>query len=530
MNSTPTTVGEVLEYLVPALGGSKDCPKWPPDVFAITATVLARSGAYVRVVTTWPPTPNWGDEVNAAAEAWEDQKDPAAIPLLRQSWDAIIQGWDAPINRLLGRGDVCDALVTLMATADVACEGAGIPDPKLKKKKGLGFRVEEQLYKPANDSLTLCKDVHSSRARVLPKQHTPQCGMALRNLSHNLALIPPGPVDARWHVEYSAAGREVDGSRPEAANILVLPWPEEVSCECFRMADPPQSSLQNMPPPFGFFEFSAPSDPDKLIQRLEDCRKKALEFADNVHMVVLPELAMTAEEATKMKEKVVDEYGATLVGGVRAEGAGKGYGRNYCIVKTPGGESSIDFKQDKHHRWCLDGSQIKQYGLQGRLSPGWRWWEHMELRGRQLHFVTASPWLTFGPLICEDLARQDPVGDIVRSVGPNLVIALLMDAPQLQSRWPARFATVLSEDPGSSVLTVTSLGMIKLSKPPPGVSPSRAVALWRDRTQEVSIELPDDKHALLLSVYPEWDEEWSADGRSDGKCSSYPILGGYHAV
>jgi hypothetical protein len=30
-------------------------------------------------------------------------------------------------------------------------------------------------------------------------------------------------------------------------------------------------------------------------------------------------------------------------------------------------------------------------------------------------------------LICEDLARPDPVAEIVRTVGPNLVIALLME-------------------------------------------------------------------------------------------------------
>jgi len=33
-------------------------------------------------------------------------------------------------------------------------------------------------------------------------------------------------------------------------------------------------------------------------------------------------------------------------------------------------------------------------------------------------------------LVCEDLARPDPVANIVRAVGPNLVIALLMDGPQ----------------------------------------------------------------------------------------------------
>jgi len=49
-------------------------------------------------------------------------------------------------------------------------------------------------------------------------------------------------------------------------------------------------------------------------------------------------------------------------------------------------------------------------------------------------------------LICEDLARLDPVNDLVRAVGPNLVMSLLMDGPQLTTRWPARYATVLADD------------------------------------------------------------------------------------
>ena len=50
-----------------------------------------------------------------------------------------------------------------------------------------------------------------------------------------------------------------------------------------------------------------------------------------------------------------------------------------------------------------------------------------------------------------------PLRTVIRSVGPNLVIVLLMDGPQLVRRWPGKYATVLSDDPGSAVLTVTSL-------------------------------------------------------------------------
>lgn len=83
------------------------------------------------------------------------------------------------------------------------------------------------------------------------------------------------------------------------------------------------------------------------------------------------------------------------------------------------------------------------------------------------------------------MARQDPAADLIRAVGPNLLIALLMDGPQLKDRWAARYASVLAEDPGSSVLTLTRLGMARRSRPflrttGRRAEPSQVIALWRD--------------------------------------------------
>jgi hypothetical protein len=55
-----------------------------------------------------------------------------------------------------------------------------------------------------------------------------------------------------------------------------------------------------------------------------------------------------------------------------------------------------------------------------------------------LNFVTLNQ-ITWSVLVCEDLARKDPAADLIRAVGPNLLIALLMDGPQLKSRWPGRW-------------------------------------------------------------------------------------------
>jgi hypothetical protein len=111
------------------------------------------------------------------------------------------------------------------------------------------------------------------------------------------------------------------------------------------------------------------------------------------------------------------------------------------------------------------------------------------------------------------------------------VVALLMDAPQLGVRWPARYATVLADDPGSSVLTVTSAGMVDLTRPPRSAKPSRSVGLWKDaRSDFVELELPQGAMGLLLNLCIEDVEEWTADGRSDRGVTGYPRLGGVHVV
>ena len=158
----------------------------------------------------------------------------------------------------------------------------------------------------------------------------------------------------------------------------------------------------------------------------------------------------------------------------------------------------------------------------------------MDLRERKVHFFSINPWLTMCALICEDLARQDPVAEVLRSVGPNLIVALLMDGPQLQMRWSGKYATVFADDPGSSVLCLTSLGMATLSKPPGPSdidSTRRVVGLWKDaKTGAREIELSNDVNAVVLSINRTYQKEWSADGRDDGGTTSYLTFGRLHDV
>ena len=161
-------------------------------------------------------------------------------------------------------------------------------------------------------------------------------------------------------------------------------------------------------------------------------------------------------------------------------------------------ESWFHIRQNKHHRWSLDEGQVKQYHLGGALHPHVRWWEAMEVPRKAIHFVEVAE-LTLASLVCEDLAHNDDIAQLIRSVGPTVVIVLL-DGPQLTSRWTARYASVLADDPGSAVLTLTSFGMVERSRPH-GRDASRVIALWKDPSTGVrEIPLEPGAHGVLLTV------------------------------
>jgi len=149
------------------------------------------------------------------------------------------------------------------------------------------------------------------------------------------------------------------------------------------------------------------------------------------------------------------------------------------------------------------------------LDPEDGWWEKIDVNDRECWFYVMRHGASIVTLVCEDLARVDPVQTVIRSMGPNLVIALLMDGPQLARRWSARYATVLAEDPGSAVLTLTSVGMVRRSSMP-GDNEPREIALWKEpggRTEE--LRLPARAQALLVILAPAWEENFTLDGRSD---------------
>jgi hypothetical protein len=136
----------------------------------------------------------------------------------------------------------------------------------------------------------------------------------------------------------------------------------------------------------------------------------------------------------------------------------------------------------------------------------------MRVPRRAIEFVEVAE-LTLVSLVCEDLAQNDQIASLMRSVGPTVVLAALLDGPQLTSRWAARYASGLADDPGSAVLTLTSFGMVQRSRPHTREA-SRVVALWKDPASGVrEIPLEAGAQGVLLTVCMDRATRRCADGR-----------------
>jgi hypothetical protein len=170
-------------------------------------------------------------------------------------------------------------------------------------------------------------------------------------------------------------------------------------------------------------------------------------------------------------------------------------------------------RQDKHHRWSLDESQILQYHLGGVLHPHIRWYEAIDTPRPSVQFMETGAGTLTANIVCEDLTQNDEVSEIIRSVGPTFMTAFLLDGPQLASRWGARYASVLADDPGAAVLTLTSYGMARRSRPGRH-DPSAVIALWKESDGGArEIPLEPGAHGVLLTVCGDVATRRSADQR-----------------
>jgi hypothetical protein len=137
----------------------------------------------------------------------------------------------------------------------------------------------------------------------------------------------------------------------------------------------------------------------------------------------------------------------------------------------------------------------------------------MDVARRTVQFIELGEELTLVCLVCEDLAQNDDVAEVIRSVGPTLVVTPLLDGPQLASRWAARYASVLADDPGSAVATLTAYGMMRRCRPY-GQTSSSVVGLWKDPVRGIrEVPLEAGAHGILMTICGERATRRTADSR-----------------
>ncbi|HEX6285879.1 MAG TPA: hypothetical protein VFZ80_00205 [Acidimicrobiia bacterium] len=487
----------------------RELARWPPDVFALTNLILDHTEAYRFTVAPprgarWPPRGDWNERVQRAADEWRvtaanPQRSPPSDVV--KLWRVVLERRDTPLS-VLRRGEDCPllrALLTLHAIADEACRGLASSQPA----PAASFERAAWDLLSARGSLA---HIEPTRVRITPKTQLASRGITIRSLSRYLALNYES-IDVHW--------RRIDPlpDRPERTkrdyNILLVPWPLQVTDSAFR---PVEGPLENMDPgTFGFFQY----DPDESldVRLLRTLVEQAQQRVKRIDTVITPEASIRAEEIPAL-EMLMTELGVlSVIAGVRQSPRRGKLGRNYVHLGVRTGEGWTTFEQEKHHRWCLDQTQIRQYHLSHALDPSRQWWEAIDLPARTVEIIDLGGGATVAPLVCEDLARMDEVSDLLRRIGPTLVVALLLDGPQLPQRWPCRYAAVLADEPGSAVLTLSAFGMVARSRPS-GKPRSRVVAMWSDpMSGPQHIELGRGASGILLTASAEAKTVWTADGR-----------------
>lgn len=508
-----------------------DLMLWPPNVFVVLATMLDKRGGYRLLISAENGVVWKRDDVKKVIEItkqWSNVLYDSSEKIESVSYNYIIQTlqrvfkYDNLIKEvtvlLEDNQFIHDVLILTMASD----ESFNPENFKEIPYDCLANEILNQLsviYQADEYQLSF-SDRHFGS--VHQKSTVCQSGVSLSSISHFIALIRP-------EITLKTVERIGEGS-DEVLNLLVLPWPLKIDMSSFKPLNKQQ--MLEMEKDFGFFSYQ-PSEPIMLVDIVSYVRK-AVSIIGHIDLLVLPECALEYNEATVLAKLLFEDsqdnqYQCPAFITGTYENISTGYGRNQLKMFVPpeledeeyGIESPNILTQNKHHRWYLDRPQIFNYKLGSYLSPSRKWWEYIEVSDRSLiNYRCHKQSIQIIPLICEDLARQDPVAPSVRALGPSLIVALLLDGAQLKNRWPGRYASFLSEDPGSGVLTVTPLGMT-LRADGTGFPPSRTIAFWSEPGAYRELTLDNGANAMILTLEKRNVIQWTADGRRHPRASLY---------
>lgn len=495
--TTQREIGDVINELSGSTTWA-EFVKWPPNVFALTWTLLAESGAYRNFAGVWLLNTKQGirTEIQRERSMWIRSalgKRKEAGPSVRDGLQILKVHRRLPLDRIAVSHKLLSAILALHVIADETC--AGVYSFSHGASDFDRFTLEAELLLMETGSFAKIPIYH---AQVMPKLLTPSVGMTLRSFSNYLTVRRVSEVQGNWF--------QIPASRThlDRLNVLLIPWPSLIHATDFRPI-----RAQGRKRPFanstGSFEFS----PQVKLRRgyIDNVIERAIKQVGYIDVVVLPECAVSEAEFSLVERALSKRSISLAITGLRRAH------ENCLKFRSMMNRFVVEYMQHKHHPWKLTGRQIQQYGLASSLTPTMDWWESIGIARRAISFIQTGQ-LSICCLICEDLARAEPTMEVIRAVGPTLIVALLLDGPQLESRWPARYARILNEDPGSSVLTLTSLGMAVRWSRLSGCAPSRAIGYWIDRKfggRELTLD--PDADAMVLTLTLEHDSQQTMDGR-----------------
>lgn len=517
------TLGDIVGRLLGggiSRSGWPKLPAWPPDLFAVAATLVQESGCYAqpRAAATWRRftqfSPTYRNEVLRLGRLWRQNQ------LTTKEWRVLRVLWKA-----LGaykHEEVCDEdqgvrwhtiALTLLSISDEASKGMGFGLPREKKLAQWVLDDYERDFRERPPvvlrylPLTLARQVPPYEVCVLPKTRTTQNGHSLRALSHHLALLPAlGEVTPSWFPG--------DTKAPHSGNLglLLVPFPYRIESTAFQAFPSRNGAFFGVRQSWAEQKETATQLHRFLLKLLAAAKAKGMPMDG----IVLPEVSLPWRVAEQVAGRLRKDGVEFFIAGALKAGRPEGAQNASFLAAYQAGDIPYRIYQLKHHRWKLTASQIKAYRLEKRLDPAKDWSERIDISSRTCSFHVFRHGACLATLICEDLARVDPVQRILRAVGPNLVIALLMDDAQLNWRWSGRFAGMLAEDPGAAVVTLTSVGMLRRSRYGRAKGGWR-VALWQEpgMRKPLQLTLRRGYHALALQLRLEGVTEVTADGRSD---------------
>jgi hypothetical protein len=480
----------------------KEAPLAPEDVFAVTGVLLEDSGAlsFFGVESDKPHlrfpklsiSADELSELDAVAKEWKPGHG-AVPPKVSELWSELMSYCAFPLNykayRFKRTRQVNDQFwwrpaYRLFILSDNACEGIGFT-PRVKDEdtmagqywrlRSAGFvyhqRAENEGIKDIELPSSLAAQANPDVICVQPKSLVPTVGAGTRVFSKNIALLRPrGLVRTQWSVNTHLPKARSD----VGLNVLIIPFPWDE---------------------FGPEEFDVSQKGDERVFRLEQswledkpfedfrsaCRKMIDEchtIGKPVHAIVLPELALNQKrflEFARFAKKFAHELEFIVAGSSENCERGPRVGNYIWIRKYLANEDGIhtlddhyfDVSQSKHHRWKLDGSQIRGYAYEQGIAGGLAeepHWENFAGRPREVNFFSFRERSALCCIVCEDLARSEPCHEIIKSVGPNILFGLLLDGPQIGQRWGAKYASLFAADHGGAVITVASRGLVARSQ------------------------------------------------------------------